>query len=92
MMILKQMIEDIKQKNIKYAPRVIADENKAFSDKEFKAKKNKLDKKTIEGINSNFSHLVKEIVSVSAEGNKIYIECIGTLDEHFITVLTPRRK
>jgi hypothetical protein len=91
-MILKQIIEDFKQKNIKYAPRVIANTDKAFSDKEFRTKKHKLNRKTIESINSNFSHLVKEIISVSAEGNKIYIECIGTLDEHFITVLTPRRK
>ena len=91
-MILKQMIEDIKLKNIKYAPRVIANTDKAFTDKEFKMKKNKLDKRTIRNINSNFTHLVKEIISVSAEGNKIYIECIGTLDEHFITILTPRRR
>lgn len=76
----------------KYIPRVIINSSICFSDEEFNRRKNKLRKETNRNIEEFFNHLVKEVVSVSADANKVYIECIGTLDEHFITAIPFRRK
>lgn len=76
----------------KYVPRIIINPNNCFSNDEFNRKKNLLRKETNRNIEEYFNHLVKEVVSISADCDKIYMECIGTLDEHFITAIPFRRK
>lgn len=74
-----------------YVTRIIINLDNCFTEEEFNKKKNKLSKETNKNIEEHFNHLVKEVVSVSVEGNKLYLECIGTLDEHFITAIPFRR-
>lgn len=91
----KKILIKIKQftnKCKRTVPRIIIEPDKCFSDEEYELRKNTLTQATINNINDNFSKMVKKVVSLSASGNKIYVECIGTLDEHFITVLTARLK
>lgn len=51
-----------------------------------------LTQETTERIVKNFNAMVKEVISLSAKGKKIYVECIGSADEHFVVALTMERK
>ena len=65
---------------------------KCFDDEEYELLcRGGLTDETIDKINKNFNRMVKEVVSLSAKGNTIYVECIGTAEEHFITRLKMRR-
>ena len=75
----------------KIIPRIIINEELAFSNEEFYLRRKSLMPKFIDQINDNFSKVVAEVVSLSVEGNKVYVECIGQVGTHFVTVLTAKR-
>lgn len=61
---------------------------KCFNDEEYDLLcRGGLTDETIEKINKNFNRMVTEVISLSAKGNTIYVECIGTAGEHFVTRL-----
>ena len=76
----------------KYVPRIIINKEQAFEDDEFYARINRLTRMTMDKIEKHFGEVVEEVVSLSASNNEIYVECIGTAGEHFITTLKMRRK
>lgn len=76
----------------KYIPRIIINKELAFSEDGFNSRINKLSKTTMKKIETNFSEIVKEVISLSAYNNEIYLECLGTAGEHFVTTLKMRRK
>ena len=82
-------LKKIRLKN--YVPRIIINPHNCFTEEEFNRKKNLLSKETNTNIVKYFDHLVIEVVSVSVENDKLYMECIGTLDEHFVTAIPFRR-
>ena len=63
---------------------------KCFAEEEYELQKKNLSAQMSERILQNFNYYVAEVVSLSAEGDNIYMECIGTWCEHF--VLTIKRK
>lgn len=65
---------------------------KCFSDDEYELWcRGGLTKETADNIVQNFNAIVKEVISLSARGKKIFVECIGTADEHFVVALEMRR-
>lgn len=78
---------------IKKVDRIKIVPEKCFPDDEFKFWcMSGLTQETTEKIIQNFNAMVKEVVSLSAKGKKIYVECIGSADEHFVVALTMERK
>lgn len=80
------------KKFIKTVNRIKIVPEKCFEDEEYELLcRGGLTDETIEKINKNFNRMVTEVISLSAKGNTIYVECIGTAGEHFITRLKMRR-
>lgn len=76
----------------RYVPRIIINKELAFEDDEFYARINRLTRMTMDKIEKHFSEVIEEVISLSASNDEIYVECIGTAGEHFVTTLKMRRK
>lgn len=76
----------------RYIPRIIINKDLAFTDEDFNTRINRLTRMTMDKIEAHFNEVVEEVVSLSANNNEIYIECIGTAGEHFLTTIRMRRK
>ena len=76
----------------RYVPRIIINKDLAFTDEEYNARINRLTRMTMDKIEAHFNEVVEEVISLSANNNEIYVECIGTAGEHFLTTIRMRRK
>lgn len=78
----------IKEANHRKAlPRIIIEPDLCFPEEEYRLRINGLTRKSMKAIRANFSSIVDKVVSISARGREIYVECIGTAGEHFVTTL-----
>ena len=75
------------KKQIDSLSRIIIDPDLCFTDEEFYKRINSLTEESMRSIKQNFSTIVDKVISLSAKGKEIYIECIGTAGEHFVTTL-----
>lgn len=92
-MSLKNKFKQIRNNLTKRVDRIVIVPEKCFSDEEYELFcRGGLTQETMDKINANFNSMVSEVISLSAKGKKIYVECIGTAGEHFITILTLRKK
>lgn len=85
-------IKNLFDKLTRRMDRILIVPEKCFTDDEYELWcRGGLTEETAEKIHKNFNRMVKEVISLSAKGHKIFVECIGSADEHFVVMFTMRR-